>query len=184
MVVDHDRRRVVWAGPGREAETLEQFFDRLGLAGCARVELVTADLAASYGRVLRACVPQARVVYDRFHLERLAADAVDAVRRTEQRHSGKMSGKTLKRTRYALLKAPARLKPGEARRLLRLRQQNRALGPRLQVEGALGDDPRAGQAWRGRRAARPVAGLGGAVTFGTVRQARADDPQARCRILA
>ena len=46
-------------------------------------------------------VPQARVVYDRFHVERLAADAVDEVRRTEQRRLGKTSGKTLKRTRYA-----------------------------------------------------------------------------------
>jgi len=127
VVVDHDRRRVVWAGPGRKAETLEQFFDRLGPAGCARIELVTADLAASYGKALRARVPQARVIYDRFHVERLAADAVDEVRRTEQRRLGKTSGKTLKRTRYALLKHPARLKPGEARRLARLRRQNRAL---------------------------------------------------------
>ena len=39
----------------------------------------------------------------------------------------KTSGKTLKRTRYALLKHLARLKPGEARRLARLRRQNRAL---------------------------------------------------------
>ena len=64
VVVDHDRRRVVWAGPGRKAERLEQFFDRLGPAGCARIELVTADLAASYDKPLRARVPQARVVYD------------------------------------------------------------------------------------------------------------------------
>ena len=35
VVVDHDRRRVVWAGAGRSAETLEAFFDRLGPAGCA-----------------------------------------------------------------------------------------------------------------------------------------------------
>ncbi len=32
VVVDHDRRRVVWAGKGRSAETLEAFFDRLGPA--------------------------------------------------------------------------------------------------------------------------------------------------------
>ena len=75
MVVDHDRGRVVWAGPGRSAEALGKFFDLLGPAGCARIELVTADLAASYGKALRARVPQARVVYDRFHVERLAADA-------------------------------------------------------------------------------------------------------------
>lgn len=43
-------------------------------------------------------------------------------------------------------------------------------GPHLRVEGLLGDGPRASRAERGLR---------GAVTSGTVRQAPADDPQAR-----
>ena len=127
VVVDHDRRRVVWAGPGRSAEALGKFFDLLGPAGCARIELVTADLAASYGKALRARVPQARLVYDRFHVERLAADAVDAVRRAEQHRLGKTEAKALKGTRYALLKHPARLKPSQAQRLATLRRENRAL---------------------------------------------------------
>ena len=87
VVVDHDRRRVVWAGKGRSAETLEAFFDLLGPAGCERIELVTADLASSWQKALRARVPHARVVFDRFHVERLAADALDEVRRAEQHRS-------------------------------------------------------------------------------------------------
>ena len=81
IVVDHDERRVVWAGRGRSAETLGAFFEQLGPGGCARIELVTADLASSWQKALRAWVPHARVVFDRFHVERLAADAVDEVRR-------------------------------------------------------------------------------------------------------
>ena len=127
VVVDHDRRRVVWAGPGRSAETLDKFFQLLGPAGCARIELVTADLAASYRKAVRARVPQARVVYDRFHVERLAADAVDAVRRAEQHRLGATAAKAIKGTRYALLKHPARLKPSQAHRLAILRRENRAL---------------------------------------------------------
>ena len=42
IVVDHDERRVVWAGRGRSAETLGAFFEQLGPGGCARIELVTA----------------------------------------------------------------------------------------------------------------------------------------------
>ena len=127
LVVDHDRRRVVWAAKGRSAETLQRFFDQLGAAGRARIELVTADLAASYQKAVRARVPQARVVFDRFHVERLAADAVDEVRRAEQHRLGTPERKTLKGMRYALLKRPDRLKPGEARRLAALRRENRAL---------------------------------------------------------
>ena len=88
---------------------------------------MTADLAASYSKAVRERVPQARVVYDRFHVERLAADAVDAVRRAEQHRLGATAAKALKGTRYALLKHPARLKPSQAQRLAELRRENRAL---------------------------------------------------------
>lgn len=127
VVVDHDRRRVVWAGEGRSARTLQAFFDRLGPDGCARIALVTADLAASYQQAVRARVPHARVVFDRFHVERLATDALDEVRRSEQRGLAPGRAKALKGMRYPLLKHPARLKPVEARRLAALRRENRAL---------------------------------------------------------
>ena len=127
IVVDHDRRPVVWAGKGRSAKTLEAFFDRLGPAGCERLQLVTVDLAASWQKALRARVPHARVVFDRFHVESLASEAVDEVRRTEQRGADAKTAKALKGSRYCLLKHPKRLKPGEKRRLAAVRRANRAL---------------------------------------------------------
>ena len=66
---------MVWAGKGRSAETLDAFFDLLGPSGCEGIALVAADLAASWQKALRARVPHARVVFDRFHVERLASDA-------------------------------------------------------------------------------------------------------------
>ena len=146
VVVDHDTRRVVWAGKGRSAETLYAFFDLLGPSGCERIALVTADLATSWQKALRARVPHARVVFDRFHVERLASDAVDEVRRAEQRRVGAKAAKVLKGTRFCLLKHPARLKPGEKRRLNTLRQQNRALDRAYQFEGVPGDHPGASHA--------------------------------------
>lgn len=50
VVVDHDRRRVVWSGPGRGAETLGSFFEELGEQRCLGIKTVTID----FGR------PQAR----------------------------------------------------------------------------------------------------------------------------
>ena len=179
IVVDHDRRRVVWAGKGRSAKTLEAFFDRLGPAGCERLQLVTVDLAASWQKALRARVPHARVVFDRFHVESLASEAVDEVRRTEQRGADAKTAKALKGSRYCLLKHPKRLKPGEKRRLAAVRRANRALDRAYELkeylatilEQATPDDAEA--------SARRVAGVGGAVTPGAVREAGADGPQAR-----
>ena len=89
VVVDHHTRRVVSAGQGRSADTLDAFFELLGPSGCERIVLVTADLAASWQKALRARVPHARVVFDPFHVERLASDAGDQVLRAEQRRVGR-----------------------------------------------------------------------------------------------
>ena len=43
------------------------------------LELVTADVAASWQKTLHVRAPHARVVFDRFHVERIAADTVDDV---------------------------------------------------------------------------------------------------------
>ena len=125
-LVDHRRRRVAWASEGRSAETLH-VFDRSRSAGRARIALVTVDLAAGHQKALRARVPHTRAVFDRFHVQRLAADAVDAVRRAEQQDADPTAATALKGMRYPLLKHPARPRTGEARRLVTPRRQNRAL---------------------------------------------------------
>ena len=43
VVVDYDKRRMVWAGKGRSAETLEASFDLLGPSGCEHIALVTEE---------------------------------------------------------------------------------------------------------------------------------------------
>ena len=60
-------------------------------------------------------------------MESLASEAVDEVRRAEQRGADAKTAKTLKGSRYCLLKHPQRLKPGEKRRLAAVRRANRAL---------------------------------------------------------
>jgi len=45
VVVDHDARRLIWAAPGRDKATLEEFFDLLGQDRCAQITHVTADAA-------------------------------------------------------------------------------------------------------------------------------------------
>jgi transposase len=82
-VVDHDRRRVVWAGKGRSAEALDPFFEDLGPETCAKIEVVTIDMAPGY------------------------INAVDEVRREIQRATkGTEDEKALRKSRYAHLKSP------------------------------------------------------------------------------
>lgn len=81
VVVDHDSGRLVWAAPGRNDTTLEQFFDRLGDQRCGEITQVTADAADWIERVVTKRCPNAIQAADPFHVVSWATDALDTVRR-------------------------------------------------------------------------------------------------------
>ena len=128
VVTDHMRRRVVWVGVGRSKETLEAFFSTLGAERARDLRLVSLDMLQSYIDVVTERAPQATLVFDRFHLQRLARDAVDNVRREEVREQrGTDEGKPLKKTRWALLKRPWNVNIEESRKLCEVQRSNRRL---------------------------------------------------------
>src|SRR5437773_2622735 len=47
VVIDHVAKRVVWARPGKDAETLGEFFKELGLERSAQLEAVTVDMSGA-----------------------------------------------------------------------------------------------------------------------------------------
>jgi transposase len=107
IIVDHDRQRVVWAAPGRGAATLQAFFAELGPERVALIKLVSVDMAGGYLKALREQAPHVQIIFDRFHVQRLASDAVDQVRRGLWRdHRRDEQGRALKRSRWALLRRP------------------------------------------------------------------------------
>jgi transposase len=126
-VVDHDRRRVVWAAPGRSAETLGRFFAELGLERTRSIETITIDMAGGYMKAIEELAPEAEVVFDRFHVQRLASDALDEVRRSEARDLDATAGQAIKHSRYALLKRPWNLERREKEKLSVLQKTNASL---------------------------------------------------------
>lgn len=128
VVVDHIRQRVVWVGEGKSSETLGEFFKLLGPERAKLLTHVTMDLSAAYRSAVATHAPQAELVFDRFHIQRLASDAVDAVRRGEVREANQLGeGKPLKRLRWLLLKKPSNLEAAETQRLADLQRANRKL---------------------------------------------------------
>jgi transposase len=124
VVVDHTRGIVVWAGEGKSADTLKAFFQALGPERCAKLEAVTIDMSSAYIKAVTEASPQAQIIFDRFHVQRLAHDAVDEVRREEVRKA-KMADKTeLKGTRWALQKNPWNLTRIEQEKLSALEKTN------------------------------------------------------------
>lgn len=83
MVRDHDRARVAWIGHGRERDTLEAFYAKLGPTRSHRLVAVTMDMWQGYIGAPQAHAPQAAIVFDRFHIERYLTEAVNEIRKQE-----------------------------------------------------------------------------------------------------
>jgi transposase len=128
VVVDHDRKRVVWTAKGKDAATLKAFFEDLGPERCAAIECVTMDLSAAFIKAVEESAPEAQIVFDRFHVQRLASDALDEVRREQLRElRGMPEGRELFRSRFALLKNPWNLSDIEHARLSQVQRANAPL---------------------------------------------------------
>jgi transposase len=129
-VTDHESGDIVWVREGRNAQTLQAFFDQLGEAGKASIRAVSIDMSAGYENAIRQAVPHAEVCFDPWHVVKLAGAAVDKVRRQEWNAHGKSTtpgGKWVKGTRWSLLKAPERQSVEQLAILDEVQQANRKL---------------------------------------------------------
>lgn len=128
-VADHATGRIVWSSTGRNAETLQQFFDALGERKRS-IRAVSIDMSGGYEKAVRAALPDAQIAFDPFHVVALAGRAVDDVRRAEWNAKGKSKtpeGKWIKHVRFALRKAPEKLTDRQRTALAALQQVNARL---------------------------------------------------------
>lgn len=128
IITDQDTGRVVWVGEGKSGDTVGAFFEALGAERAAQIELVTINISAAYIEALKKWAPKARVVFDRFHVQRLVHDALDEVRRAQVRElAGTPEAKALKGTRFGLQKNPWNMTRLDAEKVARVQQTNRPL---------------------------------------------------------
>ena len=128
IVVDHMTGNVVWAREGKNAETLEAFFQELGEERCKKLEAVSIDMSQAYIKAVETMVPNATLVFDLFHVQKLVQEALDELRRSQVRETPDPDGKkALKGTRWALLKNPWNLNGIETAKLTELQRDNRTL---------------------------------------------------------
>ena len=129
VVVDHDRRRVAWCAPGKSGDTVREFFEALGPQRVKKLKLVSIDMSAAYIAAVKECAPDARIVFDRFHVQKLAHDALDEVRRALVRELAPddPARRATKRTRFVLQKRPRNLTGEDVFKLADVARHNRPL---------------------------------------------------------
>jgi transposase len=128
IVTDLEKGRVIWTGDGKSAESLSAFFKEIGDENCARIRYVALDMSAAYTKAVREALPNAQIVYDRFHVMQLLSQAVDDVRRIEWRNlQDSAAGDSIKHTRYAVLHRPWNVTPEQNETLATLPKLNAKL---------------------------------------------------------
>ena len=127
IVWDHTRARVVWIGQGRERDTLDAFFVKLGPRRSRRIRVVTMDMWQGYIGSVRTHAPLAEIVFDRFHIERYLTQAIDEVRKQEFFRRGGMYRDAIRGRKWLLLTKFRRLRRRKRRDLMALLTMNRRL---------------------------------------------------------
>lgn len=131
VVVDHDRKRLVWAHEGRDEATLDRFFFELGAERSKLITHVSADGASWIANVVEARCPNAVRCLDPFHVVAWATEALDEIRRevwnTARRAGDDAHARSLKRTRWALWKNADDLNAGQQGKLAWVQRVNARL---------------------------------------------------------
>jgi transposase len=126
LVNDLERGCVLYVAEGREQSSLDPFWSSLSEEQLNGIEAIAMDMWEAYLNSIRAHVPcpETKVVFDKFHIAQHLGEAVDEVRRAEQKHLRAIGDNRLTGTRYQWLKNPKRLKPTERRQFAELRRSH------------------------------------------------------------
>lgn len=131
VVVEPSRKRVLWVGRGRGREDIRPFFDLLGAKGCRQLRAVAMDMSAAYGEEVRARCPNARIVYDLFHvIAKYGREVIDRVRVDEANRlrEDRSARRLVKGARWLLLRNRDNVtRPEDQVRLEELLAANNAL---------------------------------------------------------
>ncbi len=129
IVMDLDSGRIVFVGDGKGEQSLEPFWRRLSHSR-VKIAAVAADLSPASSAAIHKNLPQAKRVFDRFHLVKLLNEHLADLRRELHREAtDPLQKQVLKGTRWLLLKRSDDLNPqrDERRRLKEALKLNESL---------------------------------------------------------
>ncbi|KVX18750.1 transposase [Burkholderia ubonensis] len=157
VVMDADTRRVLWIGEGRSREAIRPFFDWLGAERCKRIEAVAMDMNTAFDLEVQERCPNARVVYDLYHVvAKYGREVIDRVRVDEANRlkHDRPQRRVVKRARWLLLRNRENLSAESQIKLHELLEANQALMTVYVLKSVLKELWQSMTAWQWRRAWR------------------------------
>jgi transposase len=114
LLTDLEQSRVLEVVEDRTTEAAGQLWESLSPEQKATVEAVAVDMWEPFIQSVRAQVPAADVVHDKFHVSKYLNEAVDKVRRQEHKELQAQGDETLKGSRQLWLYNPQNFSPEQA----------------------------------------------------------------------
>jgi transposase len=124
LLVDLDGSRVLEVVEERTAAAAEQLWQTLPESQRQQVQAVAMDMSSAYEKATQQFAPQAAIVHDKFHVSQHLNEAVDAVRRKENKDLQSRDDERLKRTRQLWLFAERNLSEEQIARFGDLRESD------------------------------------------------------------
>jgi transposase len=137
LVLDLESGRILWVNPGRGKAGLQGFWRRLRQSR-ARIRAVAMDMSGAYYAAVTQALPNAAVVFDRFHLVQLMNQRLDDLRRELVREAEGPLKLVIKGTRYLLLTRVDNLATDQLPKLERALELNEPLSQGWYLKEELG----------------------------------------------
>jgi transposase len=157
VVLDADTRQVLWVGEGRSREALRPFFEWLGPVRCRAIKAVAMDMNTAFDLEVQQHCPNARVVYDLFHvIAKYGREVIDRVRVDEANRlkQDRPLRRVVKRARWLLLRNRENIPSTQQASLDELLAANQALMTVYIMKASLKELWQAKTAWQWRSAWR------------------------------
>lgn len=124
VIYDMVEGHLIGVETGRTADVFSGFLKQLPLETAEKIEAVAMDMGPSYQKSVRDCLPNADIVFDRFHVMQNYSKALSNQRRIEFRKANKAGKELLTGTHYLVLKNADKLNESQTEKLQRLLDEN------------------------------------------------------------
>lgn len=147
VVSDLERGRPIWVGgTGHKEVDLDAFFTFLGAKKSKKIKLAVMDMWVPFRNSVKRNVPEAKIIYDKFHIMQQLSKAMDEVRRQEYKRLLGKDRSFLKGQRYTLLSRRENLTLSGRQSLKKLLSLNKRLNKAYLLKESFG------QLWEYKRA--------------------------------
>ena len=124
VVYDMESGRLIWVEKGRTSDVFSSFLNQLPETTKQGIKAVAMDMGPAYQKAVNESLPNADIVFDRFHVMKNYSKAIDAQRRAEFKNAEDIDKELIKGSRYLLLRNPETLTDEQKKKLGELLKAN------------------------------------------------------------